>query len=60
MFYFALNTAQPQRILFASLERIRRAAFSEIFQRHTWDHVLADSYLPLYESLAAEGPWTRK
>jgi starch synthase len=44
----------------AVLDRIRRTAFSEIFQRHTWDHVLADSYLPLYESLAAEAPWTRK
>jgi starch synthase len=42
------------------LEQIRRTAFREIFQRHTWDRVLADSYLPLYEGLAAEGPWTRK
>jgi len=42
------------------LDRIRRTAFAEIFQRHTWDRVLADSYLPLYDALAAEGPWTRR
>lgn len=42
------------------LQRIRRTAFDEIFSRHTWDRVLADSYLPLYRALAAEGPWTRK
>jgi starch synthase len=44
----------------SALDRIRRTAFGEIFERHTWDRVLADSYLPLYEGLAAEGPWTRK
>jgi starch synthase len=44
----------------AVLDRIRRTAFAEIFQHHTWDRVLADAYLPLYESLAAERPWTRK
>ncbi len=42
------------------LETIRRTAFREIFQRHTWDHVLADAYLPLYQAVIAEGPWTRK
>jgi len=35
-----------------TLDRIRRTAFAEIWSRHTWEHVLADSYLPLYESLA--------
>jgi len=44
----------------AALDRIRRTAFQEIFSLHTWDRVLADSWLPVYESLAAEGPWTRK
>ena len=42
------------------LEAIRRRAFEEIFSLHTWDRVLADSYLPLYESAVAEGSWTRK
>ena len=41
------------------LDRIRRAAFEEIFSRHTWDRVLADSYLPLYSAVLAGGPWTR-
>jgi len=41
-----------------TLERIRRAAFREIFEKHTWDRVLADSYLPLYRACAAEGRWT--
>ena len=34
---------QPDR-----LERMRRQAFREIFERHTWDRVLAGGYLPLY------------
>jgi starch synthase len=42
------------------LERIRRTAFEEIFSRHTWDRVLADSYLPLYSRVLAGGSWTRK
>jgi starch synthase len=42
------------------LETIRRTAFGEIFSLHTWDRVLADSYLPLYRSPVAEGSWTRK
>jgi starch synthase len=42
----------------ALLERIRRTAFSEIFALHTWDRVLADSYLPLYESLSPSEAWT--
>ncbi len=46
---------QPER-----LEAIRRNAFAEIFSLHTWDRVLADSYLPLYGSPMAEGSWTRK
>ena len=44
----------------STLERIRRTAFGEIFSRHTWDRVLDDSYLPLYESVLADGSWTRK
>lgn len=43
-----------------ALERIRRTAFAEVFSLHTWDRVLADAYLPLYESLAAGSTWTRK
>ncbi len=50
------------------LERIRRTAFAEVFSLHTWDRVLADSYLPLYESLAKKharrqgsgDAWTQK
>jgi starch synthase len=37
----------------ATLDRIRRTAFAEIFARHTWDKVLADGYLPLYEKQIA-------
>jgi starch synthase len=48
-------TEQP-----ALLERIRRTAFLEIFSRHTWDRVLADSYLSLYSTARADGTWTRK
>ncbi|MGO9310168.1 MAG: glycogen synthase [Spirochaetia bacterium] len=44
----------------ALLDRIRRTAFEEIFSRHTWDRVLADSYFPLYAAVLADGPWTRK
>jgi starch synthase len=43
-----------------TLERIRRNAFGEVLALHTWDRVLADSYLPLYESLASERAWTRR
>ncbi len=42
------------------LNRIRRRAFEEIFSRHTWDRVLADSYLPLYAAVLTDGSWTRK
>lgn len=42
------------------LDRIRRTAFGEVFSRHTWDRVLADSYFPLYAGVLADGPWTRK
>ena len=44
----------------AALDRIRRRAFTEIFSDHTWDRVLADGYLPLYEKAAAGVAWTRK
>ena len=50
-----LFAEQPQR-----LETIRRTAFAEIFSLHTWDRVLADSYLPLYGSPVVEDPWTRR
>jgi starch synthase len=30
------------------LDRMRRQAFQEIYQQHTWDRVLARGYLPLY------------
>jgi starch synthase len=33
----------------SSLDAIRRRAFSEIFTHHTWDRVLEDGYLPLYQ-----------
>jgi starch synthase len=42
------------------LDRIRKTAFQEIFARHTWDRVHADSYLPLYRAAHDEGPWTRR
>jgi starch synthase len=42
------------------LYRIRRTAFEEIFSRHTWDRVLADSYFPLYAAVLSNGSWTRK
>jgi starch synthase len=42
------------------LERIRRRAFAEIFSRHTWDRVLSDGYLPLYEKEIARSAWTGK
>lgn len=35
------------------LERMRRQAFREIFELHTWDQVLARGYLPLYQPPAA-------
>lgn len=44
----------------ALLETIRRNAFAEVFSLHTWDRVLADSYIPLYASPMAESSWTRK
>ncbi len=40
------------------LDRIRRRAFGEIFSRHTWDRVFAESYLPLYRDAAREKVWT--
>ncbi len=42
------------------LQRMRATAFSEIFSRHTWDHVLADGYLPFYQSAVTGAAWTRK
>jgi starch synthase len=43
-----------------ALERIRRRAFAEIFSHHTWDRVLSDGYLPLYEKESAHSVWTGK
>ncbi len=38
------------------IERIRKKAFEEIFALHTWDKVVQDGYIPLYESArSAEG-----
>lgn len=34
----------------AALDKIRRKAFREIFEKHTWDTVARDGYLPLYEA----------
>jgi starch synthase len=38
------------------LESMRRRAFAEIFDRHTWDRVLSEHYLPLYTD---ENSWNR-
>jgi starch synthase len=42
------------------LERIRRTAFAEIYSFHTWDKVLAEGYLPLYEGAPARNEWTAR
>jgi starch synthase len=44
----------------ARLDAIRRKAFSEIFSLHTWDRVLQDGYLPLYEKALEGSAWTRR
>ena len=31
------------------LERLRRQAFAEVFRHYTWDKVLGEGYLPLYQ-----------
>jgi len=36
-----------------TLDRMRRTAFEEIFQRHTWDTVAREGYLPLYRTARA-------
>ncbi len=33
-----------------ALEAVRRRAFREIFELHTWDRVHRDGYLPLYRA----------
>jgi len=38
------------------LESMRRRAFAEIFERHTWGRVLSDHYLPLYTDKALWNP----
>ena len=42
------------------LDRIRRTAFAEIFEKHTWDTVLETGYLPLYAQAAEETRWTER
>lgn len=42
------------------LQRMRAAAFNEIFSRHTWDRVLADGYLPFYQKAASGAAWARR
>jgi glycosyltransferase involved in cell wall biosynthesis len=32
------------------LERLRRQAFAEIFRHYTWEKVLREGYLPLYQA----------
>jgi starch synthase len=39
------------------LEDVRRRAFREIFERHTWDRVVREGYVPVYEGLARDGAW---
>jgi starch synthase len=51
----ALYRGEPR-----ALDLMRRKAFEEIFSRHTWDHVLSDGYLPVYEKEIAKGAWTGK
>jgi glycogen synthase len=41
------------------LDRIRRRAFAEIYDGHTWDKVLAEGYFPLYARAVSGGSWTR-
>lgn len=38
-------TDNPRR-----LERLRRRAFTEVFRHYTWDKVLREGYLPLYQA----------
>jgi starch synthase len=37
----------------AALDAVRRRAFREIFDRHTWDRVHREGYLPLYRAAGA-------
>ena len=37
----------------AALDAVRRRAFHEIFERHTWDRVHREGYLPLYRAAGA-------
>jgi hypothetical protein len=43
---------------------MRRTAFQEIFEKHTWDIVVSQSYIPLYKRAlpdgAAEDEWKEK
>jgi starch synthase len=43
----SLYVSEPE-----ALSRIRKTAFDEIFQKHTWDMVAREGYLPLYEDAA--------
>jgi starch synthase len=44
------------------IERIRKRAFDEIFELHTWDRVARNGYIPLYESWiparGGKGTWS--
>lgn len=42
------ESAADYRLRPKRLERMRRQAFQEIFDRYTWDRVLSGGYLPLY------------
>jgi starch synthase len=37
----------------AALDAVRRRAFREIFELHTWDRVHREGYLPLYRAAGA-------
>jgi starch synthase len=37
----------------SALDAVRRRAFREIFDRHTWDRVHREGYLPLYQAAGA-------
>jgi starch synthase len=32
------------------LERLRRQAFAEVFRHYTWEKVMREGYLPLYQT----------
>jgi starch synthase len=40
------------------LQKIRSMAFAEIYSHHTWDRVLDEGYLPLYQDAVSGSAWT--